>query len=127
MLGNYFYHKLTRKYVVLFGNVFNNIMLIRTNRDNENEIERFKVPIEYGPKEKYYMRPASDPDFTKAVQINLPRMSFSLTGINIDSSRQQNRLQRTAKGDTTTGVRTQYMGAPYDLNFELIVYTKTIS
>lgn len=127
MLSNaYFYYQLTRKYVVVFGNLFNNIALIRKIRDTDTEIERMKIPIVYAPKEKYITRLFSDPDLNKATAITLPRMSFDINGISYDASRKQNSLLKVAKGDTATRVSSQYMGVPYDLNFELNIYTKTI-
>lgn len=127
MLSNaYFYYQLTRKYVILFGNMFNNITLKRVNRDTDIEIERFKVPIVYAPKEKYYARLRADPDLNRPIQTVLPRMSFELTGFRYDPSRKQNSLLRSAKGSTTTGVKSQYMGVPYDLTFELQIYSRNV-
>lgn len=125
MLSNaHFYYQLTRKYVVLFGNIFNNIALIRRNKDTGVEIERIKVPITYGPKEKYVTRINQDPDLQKEVAITLPRMSFELVGMNYDPGRKQNSLLRTAKANTATRVASQYMGVPYNLQFELNIYSR---
>lgn len=127
MLSNsYFYYQLTRKYVIVFGNMFNNIMIVRKVKGTDTEIERMKVPLIYAPKEKYITRLFSDPDLNRATQVTLPRMSFDIRGITYDQSRKQNSLLRTAKGDTATRVSSQYMGVPYDIQFELNVYTKNI-
>lgn len=127
MLSNkHFYFQLTRKYVILFGNMFNNITVIRSNRTTGAEIERLKVPIIYAPKEKFFARFEADPDLTRELQIVLPRMSFELTGFSYDASRKQNSLLRTAKANTATRVGSQYMGVPYDLEFELNIYTRNI-
>lgn len=126
MFGTHFYHKITRKYVVLFGTMFNNITLVRTNTDTGAEIERVKVPIVYAPKEKYITRLRSDPDLQKQVQMRLPRLSFELTGVNYDASRKQNSLLKVAKGGTATSAVSSYMAVPYDLNFELTLYTRNI-
>lgn len=122
----YFYHQLTRKYVILFGNMFNNITMIRKNRETDTEFERLKVPIMYAPKEKYYSRLRSDPDLIREVQTILPRMSFEITGIGYDATRKQNSLIRSAKGNTATGVSSQYMAVPYDLKFELNLYARNV-
>lgn len=127
MLSNaHFYYQLTRKYVVLFGNIFNNIALIRRNKDTGLEIERIKIPINYGPKEKYVTRISQDPDLQKEVAMTLPRMSFELVGMNYDPGRKQNSLLRTAKANTATRVASQYMGVPYNLQFELNIYSRYI-
>lgn len=128
MLDNtHFYYKLLRKYVIVFGNMFNNINLIRTSAtDDSVEVERIKVPISYGPKEKYVTRLATDPNLLKEVQIVLPRMSFEISGIQYDAARQQNPLLKLAKGDNATRTQHQYMGTPYNINFELNVYARNI-
>ena len=127
MLSNaHFYYQLTRKYVILFGNMFNNVSLIKTNKDTGVEIERLKVPIVYAPKEKYYARLRSDPDLERPMQVILPRMSFELTGFTYDASRKQNSLLRSAKGNSSTRTSSQYMGVPYDLTFDLQIYARNV-
>lgn len=115
-----------RKYVVLFGSLFNNISLIRTNKDTGSEIERIKVPIIYAPKEKYIARLFSDPDLQREIQVVLPRMSFEMTGISYDASRKQNSLLKNPTGVITNTASNQYVGVPYDLTFELNLYTRNI-
>lgn len=128
MLSNaYFYHQLTRKYVILFGNMFNNILIKRVNKNTGLEIERFKVPIVYAPKEKYYARLRADPDLERPIQVVLPRMSFELTGFTYDASRKQNSLLRSGvSANTSTRGATQYMGVPYDLSFDLQIYARNV-
>jgi hypothetical protein len=127
MLSNaYFYYQLTRRYVILFGNMFNNIMVKRINKDTGVEIERFKIPIMYAPKEKYVMRLASDPDLQREIQVTLPRMSFEITGITYDATRKQNSLLKNPKSASSTEASTQYVGVPYDLNFELNLYARNV-
>ena len=127
MLSNrHFYHQLTRKYVILFGNMFNNITLIRTNSNSGVELERFKVPIVYAPKEKYFSRLRSDPDLDRPIQVVLPRMSFELIGFNYDITRKQNSLLRNPKANNSSQVDSQYMGVPYDLTFELQIYARNV-
>ena len=109
-----------------FGTLFNNISLIRKNKDSGAEIERMKVPILYAHKEKYYARLQSDPDLQRELQVSLPRMSFELLGMTYDPSRKQNSLLRTAKSNNATRVSSQYMGVPYDLEFELNIYARNI-
>jgi hypothetical protein len=127
MLSNrHFYFELTRKYVILFGNMFNNISMIRKNRDTGVELERIKVPLTYASKEKYFIRLNSDPDLERAIQVTLPRMSFELKSLSYDASRKQNSLLKNPKGYSSTQASSQFMGVPYDLMFELNIYTKTV-
>ena len=122
----HFYHNLTRKYVILFGNMFNDISLIRTDADDSSEIERFKVPLVYGPKERWLTRIRSEADLERQVQVILPRMSFELTGYMYDPGRKQQSLLRAAKANTDTKVAASYMGVPYDLTFDLNIYVRNI-
>lgn len=128
MLGNaHYYHQLTRKAVVLFGRLFDDISIIRKNDQTGKEVNRFLVPIIYSPKEKMVTRVFSDPELTRQLQTLLPRMSFEISGITYDASRKQNSLLKASKpvtgGSTASSA---YMGAPYDLNFQLNVYARNI-
>lgn len=127
MLQNaHFYHQLTRKAVILFGRLFDDIYLIRKNSQTGKEIQRSLVPIVYAPKEKMVTRVLSDPDLLRQVQTILPRMSFEITGISYDASRKQNSLLKAAKANTATNVSAMYMGVPYDITFSLSIYTRNI-
>jgi hypothetical protein len=107
--------------------MFNEIKVVRVNENTNKEIERIRVPIEYGPKEKFLKRIFENPNVEKKpVQTILPRMSFEITGINYNAARKQNTLLRTAKGNTSTRVASQYMGVPYDIKIDLHVYTRTV-
>jgi hypothetical protein len=127
MLGNSpYYHQLTRKAVVLFGRLFDDIIVVRKNDQTGSEINRFRVPLVYSPKEKMVTRIFSDPDLLRQIQVMLPRMGFEITGITYDASRKQNSLLKAARSNTTTHVSASYMGVPYDINFQLNIYTRNI-
>jgi len=120
-----FYNQLTRKYTVLFGNIFNNITLVRTKPDS-TELERYIVPIVYAPKEKYVTRSLEDPNFQKETSLTFPRLSYNLVGMSPAPIRKQNQLLKIGKANTSTGLVTQYQGVPWDLTFELAVYARNI-
>ncbi len=127
MLGNsHFYHQLTRKAVILFGRLFDDISIIRKNDQTGKETSRFLVPIIYAPKEKMVTRILSDPDLLRSVGTILPRMSFEITGISYDSTRKQNSLLKAAKTNSATNVSASYMGVPYDITFALNIYARNI-
>lgn len=128
MLSNaYFYHQLTRKYVILFGNMFNNIAVRRIDKNTGQELERIKVPIVYAPKEKYYARLRADPELNRPIQVLLPRMSFEITGFSYDAARKQNSLLRSGvAANTSSRGATQYMGVPYDITFDLQIYARNV-
>ena len=118
------YNRIIRKLVVGFGNLFNNITLVRYNPDN-TEAERVLVPIAYAPKERYVMRLEDDYTLDKKVQIALPRFSYEMTGMRYDSSRKQNTNIRNFSA-TPSGVVAQYNPVPYDFDFSLYLYVRNI-
>ena len=100
------YNRVIRKLVVGFGNLFNNITLVRYNPD-ASEAERFLIPIAYATKERYVMRIEDDYSLDKKIQVALPRMSFEMTGMSYDSSRKQNTNVKNF-AQTSSGVASQY-------------------
>jgi hypothetical protein len=123
MLGNsHFYNRTIRKVVVAFGTLFNDILLVRYDKSNNSQLQ-FRVPLSYGPKEKYITRLNSDPTLTKSVATVLPRMSFNLDGLAYDPSRKQiTTLQNFNL--TNTGVVSQYSPVPYDFDFSFSIYVR---
>ena len=120
------YNKIIRKLVVAFGNLFDDITLVRYNADG-SEVQRQKVPLAYAPKERYVMRLQGDPTLNKKVQISLPRMSFDLTGMNYDSSRKQiTNIKNYAPSRNADTILSQYNPVPYDFDFSLHIYVRNI-
>jgi hypothetical protein len=125
MLGTQFYHESIRKVIVSFGTMFNNINLVR--KDNSgNIIQSMKVPLAYGPREKFLVRLNEDADLTKQVAITLPRIGFEIQNLEYDSARKLNRVQRfkKVKGANAKQLDAQYMPVPYNLSIELYVMAK---
>lgn len=118
------YNKNIRKLVLAFGDLFNNIKLVRYNPDGSEE-ERFLIPIAYATKERYVMRLEDDLNLDKKVQIALPRLSYEMTGMNYDATRKQNTNVRNF-AQTSSGVIGQYNPVPYDFDFSLYLYVRNI-
>jgi hypothetical protein len=119
-----FYNRTIRKMVVGFGNLFNNITLVRYNKD-QTEQERFVIPISYASKELYVKRLQEDPDLDKKVSTNLPRFSFEMNGFSYDASRKQNtNIKNFAKKDNAA--ISQYNPVPYNFDFSLYLYVRNI-
>jgi hypothetical protein len=128
MLGNqHFYNRTIRKIVVAFGTLFNDIKLIRYSNDQLDEYETIKVPLSYGPKEKFITRLTSDPTLTKSISTSLPRMSFDMEGMTYDSTRKKATLQQSFYTNTTTkSFNSQYAPVPYNFDFSLSIYVRNI-
>ena len=130
MFGQHFYHKQIRNTVIAFGTIFNNINIKRLDSSG-NPLQNIRVPLSYSPKEKFIARLEQQADLTgddSSVAITLPRMAFDITGYAYDASRKLNKNQRvgvvTTNADTTK-LNTQYSPVPYDVSFELNVFTAT--
>jgi hypothetical protein len=125
MLGTQFYHETIRKVIVSFGTMFNNISLVR--KDNSGvAIQAMKVPLAYGPREKFLVRLNEDADLTKQVAITLPRIGFEIKNLSYDPTRKLNRVQqfKKVKGANTQQLDAQYMPVPYNLELELYIMAK---
>jgi hypothetical protein len=125
MAANVFYNRVMRKIVVGFGNLFDNLTLVRYNSDN-SEAERFIVPIAYAAKELYVQRLQGDPNLDKKVQMTLPRLSYEMMGIKYDTARKQNTNIRNFASTTNAGVVGQFNPVPYDYDFNLYLYVRNI-
>ena len=122
MLGTYFYHEIIRKTVIAFGTLFNEVH-IRHQDATGKDISDIKVPISYGPKQKFLARIQQQPDLNKAVQISLPRMSFEVNNIQYDPSRKSG-ISQTFKAQEGSKLKKVFMPVPYNLGFELNILTK---
>ena len=108
----------------MFGTMFNDIDVQRFNTAG-TRIQTLRVPIAYGPKEKFIVRLAQDPNFDRDVAIVLPRMSFEITSMNYNSTR---KLPSTIKNVYTytdqDKLKYQYTPVPFDINIALSVFVK---
>ena len=124
MFGHQFSHGVMRKYVIMFGNLFNDIEIQRFNASGQR-IQTLKVPIAYGPKEKFLVRISQDPDLDRDIAIQLPRLGFEMSGMVYSPTRKLTSTQKNyhilPDGDT---VRRQYVPVPYDINFQLGIFVK---
>lgn len=124
MFGHQYYHQVLRKYVITFGNLFNDIIVQRFNSAG-TRIQSIAVPIAYGPKEKFLSRINSNPDLDDDVAIQLPRMGFEMTGMTYDPTRKLAKTQQNrAIGTSNQNLRTQFNSAPYNIDFALSIFVK---
>ena len=125
MLGNaHFYNRTIRKIVVAFGTVFNDIFLIRYTKNGLTAKETFKVPLNWGAKEKYITRINADPGLTKSIATTVPRISFEMTGMSYDSSRKLPSTMRNFSANNATSIKTQFVPVPYNFDFSLSIYVR---
>ena len=122
MLGTYFYHEIIRKTIVSFGTVFN-VITIKHDKSDGEEFSEIRVPLSYGPSQKFLARLEQQPDLNKPIQITLPRMSFEMNNVAYDSSRKTG-VTQTFKTSDGTKMKKVFMPVPYNIGFELNIFTK---
>jgi len=128
MLGTYFYNETIRKAIVAFGALFNDIYITRKDAAGV-VVQTLKVPLAYGPKQKFIIRLEADPNLDQKVAITLPRIGFEIAGLDYDPSRKLNRIikkKMVANSDDKKlkEMSVQYVPVAYNLSFELFVMAK---
>ena len=128
MLGNrQFYHETVRNIIVGFGTLFNDIHVVRKNNTGV-VTQSMKVPLAYGPKQKWLARLDQDAGLDSKVAITLPRMGFEIQNLTYDPARKLNRVQKFKKVKSSASnankLDTQFMPVPYNLNIQLYAMAK---
>lgn len=121
-IENTYYNESIRKLVTAFGALFNSIYIIRKD-ENQQITEKLRVPLMYGPKEKFIYRLKNESQISDEthVQTTLPLMGFDMTSIMYDVNRKINRLTRKVQQG-----RSSYSEVPYNISFGLYVFTRNI-
>jgi len=119
----YFYHSITKKAVVAFGSLFNDIHIARFNSDG-SEKERIKVPLSYMTKQKFISRLEQDPSLNNPYYMALPRMSFEFANLTYDASRKNDSIQKSISKGTDSFYSFRYGRIPYNLTFMLHIFAK---
>jgi len=119
MGGDHFYHGAIRKYIIMFGSMFNDIDIVRRDK-NGAAVQQIRVPIAYGPKEKFLARLNQDANLDRQVSTQLPRLSFEVTDMAYSPTRSVNKLQRnTSASSSADRLTTQFSPVPYDISITL--------
>ena len=128
MLGNrQFYHETVRSIIVGFGTLFNDIHVVRKN--NSGVItQSMKVPLAYGPKQKWLTRLDQDAGLDSKVALTLPRLGFEIQNLAYDPARKLNRVQKFKKVKSSSSnankLDTQFMPVPYNMDITLYAMAK---
>ena len=123
MLGTYYYHEILRKTIIGFGTLFNNIE-IQHKDDNNGVVSTLKVPLNYGPAQKFLARITQQKDLNRPYAITLPRMSFEHNSIQYDPTRKSSITQTFRAADSGGNVKKVFMPVPYNIGFELNILSK---
>jgi len=121
----YFYNEILRRTIISFGTLFNSITVKQTN-SSDDVVSVVRIPLAYGPTQKFLARLEQSPDLNKSTAITLPRMSFEFTGLTYDGTRKVSTTQQYTVKDPDDGSESKkiYMPVPYNMQFELSIMTK---
>lgn len=130
MFGEHFYHQRIKKAVAIFGSLFNNIYVVRKNTSG-SVVSQIKVPLSYAPKRDFLdrldkMNKEGD-DGERQVAVKLPRMSFEITSMSYDATRQLPKMNQCTVPSTIFDGKAKkiYSPVPYNIAFQLSVYAKS--
>tara|TARA_E500000318_G_C3545240_1_gene206368 strand:+ start:752 stop:1522 length:771 start_codon:yes stop_codon:yes gene_type:complete len=119
--GVHFYNQTLKKAVSVFGTLFNNIKVTKPGK------AEIRVPISYGPMQKFLARIEDAGSDTDRIAIKLPRISFEITSIDYDAERALGKLNKVVTEiPTQTGGKnkTMFTGVPYQIGFQLNIIGK---
>ena len=128
MISSPYYNALIKKYVTVFGTLFNEIYINRAE-STQNQ-QKLKIPVQYGPQEKFLARVEARPNEIEKTPIQLPRMAFIITGFNYDPSRKRQTTNQISypfiEQNGTVTYRSVFVPVPYDISFRLSILSKTV-
>ena len=121
----YFYHEILRKTIISFGTLFNNITIQKKDA-SDTDFSVMKIPLAYGPTQKFLARLEQSGDLNKSTSISLPRMSFEFTGLTYDAARKVTTTQKIAVKDPDSKKKVDkvFTPVPYNMQFELSIMSK---
>lgn len=122
MLGTYYYHEIIRKTIIGFGTLFNEIYIRHKDSDG-GTFSEIKVPLAYGPMQKFLAKIQQQEQLNKPVALTLPRMSFEMVSIQYDATRKSG-VSQSFKASDGTNLKKVFMPVPYNIGFELSILTK---
>ena len=117
-----FYHATTKKMIVAFATVFDNILI---DLENGREI---KVPLRYVQGEKFLDKYAQYTDTQATVKpLTLPAMGFEWTSTNFDTERHTNTMNKLQDRQMAKTRTYSYNRTPVSWQFDLYIVTNRMS
>ena len=122
----YFYNEILRRTIISFGSLFNGISIQHTD-SSDSTVGVLRVPLAYGPTQKFLARLEQSPDLNKSTAITLHRIAFEISTISYDPARKLNRITKMKKvsSGSKSKLQTQFMPVPYNIDFQLFVMSKS--
>lgn len=124
MLGKTaWYNQTIKRYVIAFASLFSEIDIFRYDPTTGAVSGTFRVPILYANKGKMYqIRHQSQ--YGAGINNVFPRMTFKISGMRYDISRQHNKLDKQIS--CSDGTKFVYNPKPYNFRFTLSMFTQNM-
>ncbi len=125
MFGGHFYHSTTRKAVAIFGTLFNNLKVIRKDGSG-NVLNQIKVPLAYGPKQKFLARIDAITGSDASMALKLPRVAFEITNLTLDSTQKMQKRNQVVENHATDSNKKKTLNhiVAYDIGMSLYILAK---
>ena len=125
MFGDHFYHATMRKSVAVFGTLFNNIKVIR-KASGGGVLNQVKVPLAYGPKQKFLARLDQETGIDAPLAIKLPRMAFEISSLELDTTQklQKRNVISESHGSDVGKKKTIKHYTSYNIGMSLFIMVK---
>jgi hypothetical protein len=120
----HFYWEMIKKYVVAFHHIFEDVHVLRRDKDNKI-IKDIVVPCSYVGKSKmFYLLQNESGTSSRHISTTLPRMSFLITALAPDVSRKEpqlNEIPIEMDGDREIFM---YTPVPYNFSVQFSIWTE---
>lgn len=120
---NHFYWEMIKKYVVAFHHLFNDVHVLRRDKNNVL-IKDITVPCSYVAKSKLFYLLQRKDEVGSRISTTLPRMSFLITGITPDLARKEPQLNEIPIGTDSDTERFMYSPVPYNFNVAFSIWSE---
>lgn len=118
--SNHFYNQTLKKAVAVFGTIFNNMRVVKHGGVEE------RVPISYGPREKFLARLKQETRQDSHVAIKVPRMAFNISDLTYDTNASLNKINNISyQSSSTSSHDILNQSVPYTLTMDLNIISKT--
>jgi hypothetical protein len=117
-----FYHGTLKRYTILFGTLFNSLVISRTN--SANTVSSYKVPLAYAAKDPMLTRINADPVTQKDIKVSVPAMSFDRGFPSYNDDRHLNSIQKVVRRNDADANKFKFVYNPVavDIPFNLYIY-----
>jgi len=120
---NHFFWDMTKKYIIAFAHIFNDIHILRTS-ESGNVLKDITVPITYAGKRKIFTLLQRNPAVGNKISTLLPRISFLITDLEPDDERKLSPLDTISINIDSKSEDFMYNPIPYNFTIDMVIWSK---